>query len=112
MFFSMPDQISIRVRDDPRRPVSRARELRVTKKAAGEKGGAKGGHQKIRCPQCGWTPGAGDRWGCECGHVWNTFDTRGLCPQCGKQWTVTQCLSCQVFSPHEAWYEDAPRGGE
>lgn len=65
---------------------------------------------KIYCPKCGWVPDAGDRWVCTrpigCGHVWNTFATRGRCPGCGKQWRVTQCLSCKQFSPHEDWYHD------
>ncbi|OGQ90123.1 MAG: hypothetical protein A2289_03870 [Deltaproteobacteria bacterium RIFOXYA12_FULL_58_15] len=60
---------------------------------------------KIRCPKCGWQPGKGDRWQCICDHVWNTFDTRGVCPACHEQWEVTACLSCQQFSPHEDWYE-------
>jgi len=43
---------------------------------------------------------------CECLHVWNTFDTRGRCPACGKVWGVTQCLACHAISRHEAWYEE------
>ncbi len=64
---------------------------------------------KIYCPKCGWAPGAGARWSCApggCGYVWNTFDTGGRCPGCGRQWRVTQCLSCHQFSPHEDWYHD------
>jgi hypothetical protein len=45
---------------------------------------------------------------CECLHVWNTFDTRGVCPACGHQWKETQCLRCQAWSPHEEWYADEP----
>ena len=71
-----------------------------------ELGGGDGG--RIRCPHCRWKPRAWDRWGCRCGHSWNTFDTRGRCPQCEYQWHHTQCLSCHVFSPHEDWY--APAG--
>ncbi len=76
-------------------------------------------HGRIRCPLCGWQPSRGDRWVCGlrlgpfvvlgCGHVWNTFDTRGRCPACGKQWTVTACHACHRLSPHEDWYE---RGGD
>src|SRR2546430_2752409 len=36
-------------------------------------GGTQG--PRIRCPKCGWKPGARDRWQCECRHIWNTFDT-------------------------------------
>ena len=60
---------------------------------------------RIRCPLCGWEPGAGDRWVCRCKHVWNTFDTGGVCPACLYQWKVTQCLRCGEFSPHSDWYE-------
>src|SRR4029077_11697498 len=47
---------------------------------------------RIRCPLCGWSPRKEDRWRCECGHEWNTFDTGGVCPACLHQWTSTQCL--------------------
>jgi hypothetical protein len=60
---------------------------------------------RIRCPLCGWTPRKRDLWSCTCGHSWNTFDTGGVCPGCLHQWTETQCLSCQRWSPHSAWYE-------
>ena len=59
----------------------------------------------IRCPLCGWHPAAQDRWYCNCGHSWNTFDTGGVCPGCLFQWTVTQCLKCHQFSLHSKWYE-------
>jgi hypothetical protein len=58
----------------------------------------------IRCPECGWVPVQEARWPCKCRHVWNTFDTRGLCPACKYQWEVTQCLSCGEVSAHAAWY--------
>jgi hypothetical protein len=59
---------------------------------------------RIRCPQCGWRPSRHDKWQCSCRHVWNTFDTRGRCPSCGKQWLDTQCPRCTQWSAHEAWY--------
>jgi hypothetical protein len=58
----------------------------------------------IRCPVCGWTPAAEDRWMCECGHLWNTFDTGGVCPSCLLKWTFTCCLACHLWSPHSDWY--------
>lgn len=64
--------------------------------------------ERIRCPVCAWQPSKGDAWCCTpdgCGHVWNTFETRALCPGCSKQWTRTECLRCHASSPHEAWYE-------
>jgi len=72
---------------------------------------------RIRCPHCQWQPERGSRWMCRsngdppeylaggCGHVWNTFDTRGLCPGCQHQWKYTACLKCARWSLHEAWYE-------
>ena len=64
-------------------------------------------HGRIRCPRCAWRPRKDDAWQCSCFHVWNTFDTRGMCPACGIQWKDTQCLSCKQWSPHEAWYAKA-----
>ncbi|APR82309.1 Hypothetical protein A7982_07658 [Minicystis rosea] len=63
---------------------------------------------KIRCPRCRYPPRASDRWGCDCGHVWNTFDTRGKCPACKRQWHDTQCLACHKWSRHEDWYARSP----
>jgi hypothetical protein len=58
----------------------------------------------IRCPRCEWTPRTKNLWCCKCGHHWNTFDTRGLCPVCEYQWEITGCLLCGVASPHQEWY--------
>jgi len=62
---------------------------------------------RIRCPKCGWQPRKEDRWMCRegCRHLWNTFDTHGVCPACHYQWRDTMCLGCQRWSPHEDWYE-------
>ena len=70
-----------------------------------------GGRGRIRCPKCGWEPGRSDTWACTCLHVWNTFDTHGECPACRKQWLETQCLRCNEWSLHDAWYvhEDVER---
>jgi hypothetical protein len=59
---------------------------------------------RIRCPKCHWSPSAHDRWFCQCGHSWNTFDTGGVCPACLYQWTITACLACGKWSPHSDWY--------
>jgi hypothetical protein len=61
---------------------------------------------RIRCPLCGWSPRKEDRWFCECGHSWNTFDTGGACPACLHHWTETQCLSCSRWSAHSDWYAE------
>lgn len=69
--------------------------------------------QRIRCPKCGYQPKASDRWFCDCGHCWNTFDTRGRCPACARQWLRTACLQCSRWSLHEDWYEteEGPNSG-
>lgn len=74
-------------------------------------------YQGIRCPKCFWRPVASSRWFCgrmgpakgqRCLCVWNTFDTRGKCPECSYQWKDTACLKCAKWSPHEDWYEKPP----
>jgi len=40
--------------------------------------------------------------------VWNTFDTRGVCPACGREWQETQCRRCDAWSRHEDWYVEEP----
>jgi hypothetical protein len=67
-------------------------------------GDLKQGRRRIRCPRCAWEPGRYDLWTCLCHHVWNTFDTGGLCPACGQQWSETQCPRCKEWSPHADWY--------
>lgn len=64
----------------------------------------------IRCPKCQWQPDGLPHWQCSCGIVWNTFETAGRCPSCGKVWEDTQCVSpayggCARWSPHLEWYE-------
>ena len=62
------------------------------------------GGSGIRCPRCRWEPQKSDAWACTCGHLWNTFDTGGVCPGCLKQWLVTCCPNCGEWSPHSDWY--------
>jgi len=77
-----------------------------------KEGSACGGGPRIRCPKCGWEPERDSRWSCSCLHSWNTFDTEGLCPACGRKWVETQCLRCHQWSPHREWYEeDGEPGG-
>jgi hypothetical protein len=40
---------------------------------------------RIRCPLCSWSPRKEDKWFCNCGNEWNTFDTGGVCPDCLQQ---------------------------
>lgn len=65
----------------------------------------------IRCPKCGWEPTAINRWVCtDCNTHWNTFDTHGHCPTCGKIYIDTWCVSerkggCGQVSLNADWYE-------
>jgi hypothetical protein len=65
---------------------------------------------RIRCPKCDWEPDGKPRWACSvCKTRWNTFETKGQCPACGKIYTETSCSStgggCGESSPHSEWYE-------
>ena len=64
------------------------------------------GGSRIRCPRCGYEPSGSDRWFCTCLHSWNTFDTHGVCPACGRAWEQTCCPRCAVWSPHAEWYTE------
>lgn len=48
-----------------------------------------------------------DVWECECGHIWNPFETGGRCPSCATTWEHTWCLECDEPSKHHAWYRTA-----
>jgi hypothetical protein len=65
----------------------------------------------IGCPACRWQPDASSRWECDCGFMWNTFDTRALCPACDKLHPLTACLRCHESTAHERWYEEPGLGG-
>ena len=60
----------------------------------------------IFCPKCEERPGILDEWVCTCGCVWNTFETCGVCPDCGKVWEFTACYNCGQWSLHSAWYHE------
>ena len=66
---------------------------------------------EIFCPLCRWRPKADSRWSCSrtlggCGNLWNTFDTRGVCPECNWHWIITACHACKQYSQHEDWYHE------
>lgn len=65
---------------------------------------------RIRCPKCDWEPDEGCRWICDaCGTRWNTFNTHGQCPGCGKVFKDTGCSKskggCGQMSPNADWYD-------
>lgn len=59
----------------------------------------------IQCSICEWNPDGGKHWGCSCGHLWNTFKTKGKCPKCKTQWEDTRCPGCGKSTPHKEWYK-------
>lgn len=59
----------------------------------------------VQCPDCEWSPDGDKHWGCTCGHLWNTFETKGKCPKCKTQWEETRCPGCASLTPHKAWYK-------
>lgn len=64
---------------------------------------------RICCQHCGWQPDGKPNWQCErCYTVFDTFTTLAHCPNraCGNSWAHTQCIRCNILSPHEQWYTD------
>jgi hypothetical protein len=59
----------------------------------------------IQCEYCEWKPDGGKHWTCTCRHTWNTFETKGKCPNCGIQWEETSCIGCKQSSLHKNWYK-------
>jgi hypothetical protein len=61
------------------------------------------------CPSCGTAPPVGAFWKCNhCGQTFDTFQTRGVCPNCKAQFAVTKCLDCGVAKPMSEWIAAAP----
>ena len=61
-------------------------------------------HETITCPGCGNSPPAAPLWRCACGVAFDTFATGGICPQCGRPFTVTACPHCGQAFPFEQWH--------
>jgi hypothetical protein len=69
--------------------------------------GTPGGRPNVACPGCAYAPTPFDRWMCApdgCGHMWDTFETRAKCPECGAVFPWTACPGCSKTYPHAAWY--------
>jgi Zn-dependent protease len=56
------------------------------------------------CPACKASPPTGDNWKCaQCGVLFDTFQTRGVCPACSAQYPVTRCMECGEARPISEW---------
>jgi DNA-directed RNA polymerase subunit RPC12/RpoP len=62
------------------------------------------------CPSCKTAPPLGTLWRCgKCGQAFDTFLTQGICPHCGTQFNVTQCLDCGTSRPIAEWMIAPPQ---
>jgi hypothetical protein len=60
--------------------------------------------REYRCPICGWVPFGLEVWKCkECGFVWDSFSTAGICPRCRHEHEETACVRCRKISKNDAW---------
>jgi Zn-dependent protease len=56
------------------------------------------------CPNCKAAPPVGEFWKCgKCGQLFDTFQTRAVCPHCGTQFPVTKCMDCGALHPVNEW---------
>jgi Zn-dependent protease len=56
------------------------------------------------CPNCKAAPPVGEFWKCgRCGQLFDTFQTRAVCPHCGTQFPVTKCMDCGALHPMNDW---------
>jgi len=63
------------------------------------------------CPSCRTAPPVGDYWQCgHCGQSFDTFQSRGVCPNCAAQFATTACLDCGERNPMNEWIVDAFAG--
>jgi len=63
------------------------------------------------CPSCRTAPPVGAYWQCgQCQQAFDTFETRGTCPNCGAQYVTTMCLDCQEQRAMSEWIAGAYGG--
>ncbi|HWV99519.1 MAG TPA: M50 family metallopeptidase [Candidatus Acidoferrum sp.] len=61
------------------------------------------------CPSCRQSPVQGPFWRCaKCFKPFDTFETGAVCPHCGTQFPVTQCLDCGSSRPLGEWVQPPP----
>jgi Zn-dependent protease len=62
-------------------------------------------HQDCACPGCGVNPPRGPYWICEhCERQFDTFETRGQCPDCGAWYLETGCPHCRTDHHIDQWF--------
>jgi hypothetical protein len=61
-------------------------------------------HDGFACPACKLAPPRGAFWGCgKCRTAFDSFETRGVCPNCGTQFAVASCPECGSLRPMSEW---------
>jgi len=56
------------------------------------------------CQSCRTAPPIGPFWKCgACGQDFDTFETRGVCPNCANAYPVTMCVDCGEQRPMTEW---------
>jgi len=69
-------------------------------------------HEGFACPSCNTAPPLGELWRCgKCSQAFDTFLTKGICPNCTTQFNVTQCLDCGTSRPITEWISAPPKNG-
>ncbi len=61
-------------------------------------------HEEFACPSCKSAPPVGRFWTCSaCRTLFDTFQTRTLCPHCAEKHSLTTCLHCNAKNPLDEW---------
>jgi len=61
-------------------------------------------HDGFACPVCKAAPPRGALWVCgKCRKAFDTFETQGVCPNCGTQFAATSCPECGNQRPMSEW---------
>jgi hypothetical protein len=61
------------------------------------------------CPSCKTAPHIGPNWRCsDCTATFDTFETLGQCPTCGKKFAQTRCLNCGALHAVGEWAQLGP----
>ena len=65
------------------------------------------------CPACKSAPPKGALWVCgKCRKPFDTFETQGVCPNCGVQYSTTSCPECGSLQPISEWISSASSSAE